>query len=97
MILTPGPRTVAAALRVLGLRHEPHFQTYHRMLNRATWSSRVLSHLLLLLLLRAFVPDDVPVVLGINETIERRCRANGWSARSRGSVQAVSAGELVRA
>jgi hypothetical protein len=71
-ILTPGPRTVAAALRVLGLRHEVHFQTYHRVLNRATWSSRALSHLLLLLLLRAFVPDDAPVVVGIDETIERR-------------------------
>ena len=71
-ILAPGPRTVAAALRVLGLHHEVHFQTYHRVLNRATWSSRALSHLLLLLLLRAFVPDDAPVVVGIDETIERR-------------------------
>ncbi len=71
-ILTPGPRTVAAALRVMGLRCEPHFQNYHRVLNRATWSSRALSHLLRLLLLRAFVPDDAPVVVGIDETIERR-------------------------
>jgi hypothetical protein len=71
-ILTPGPRTVTAALRVLGLRHEPHFQNYHRVLNRATWSSRVLSHLLLLLLLRAFVPEATSIVVGIDETIERR-------------------------
>src|SRR5919199_1467459 len=71
-ILTPGPRTVAAALRILGLHHEPHFQNYHRVLNRATWSGRALSHLLLLLLLRAFVPDAAPVIVGIDETIERR-------------------------
>ena len=71
-ILTPGPRTVSAALRTLGLAHESHFQTYHRVLNRASWSSRALSHLLLLLLLRAFVPDDAPVIVGIDETIERR-------------------------
>src|ERR687885_1802511 len=71
-ILTPGPRTVAASLRVLGLHHEVHFQTYHRVLNRATWSSRAVSHLLLLLLLRAFVPDEAPVVVGIDETVERR-------------------------
>src|SRR5918911_52845 len=71
-ILTPGPRTVDAALRVLGLHHEPHFQNYHRMLNRATWSSRALSHLLLLLLLRAFVPEEAPVLVGLDETIERR-------------------------
>ncbi len=71
-ILTPGQRTVSAALRVMDLSHEPHFQNYHRVLNRATWSSRTLSHLLLLLLLRAFVPDDAPVVVGSDETIERR-------------------------
>src|SRR5204862_8187102 len=56
----------------LGLRPAPTFRPYHRVLNRATWSSRSLSHLLLLLLLRAFVPDDAPVVVGIDETIERR-------------------------
>src|ERR687886_2381380 len=71
-ILTPGPCTVAAALRTIGLARAPHFQNYHRVLNRATWSSRALSHLLLLRLLRAFVPDDAPVVVGIDETIERR-------------------------
>jgi hypothetical protein len=71
-ILAPGQRTVSAALRVMGLAHTPHFQSYHRVLNRAIWSSRPLGHLLLLLLLRAFVPDDAPVVVGIDETIERR-------------------------
>ena len=42
-ILTPGPRTVAAALRVLGLAHDSHFQNYHRVLNRGAWSGRALS------------------------------------------------------
>jgi len=36
-ILTPGKRTVTAVLRVMGLSAEPHFQTYHRILNRAVW------------------------------------------------------------
>jgi hypothetical protein len=71
-ILAPGQRTVTAALRIMGLSHEPHFQTYHRVLNRASWSSRRLSKILLILLLRAFVADDAPVVVGIDETIERR-------------------------
>ena len=71
-ILAPGQRTVSSALHVMGLRHDRHFQTYHRVLNRATWSSRALSQVLLLLLLRAFVPDDAPVVVGIDETSERR-------------------------
>src|ERR671933_2835235 len=70
--LAPGPRTVTAALRSMGLSHEPHFQNYHRVLSRATWSARRLSELLLMLLLRTFVPDEAPVIVGIDETIERR-------------------------
>jgi hypothetical protein len=71
-IVAPGQRTVTSALRSMGLHHERQFQRYHRVLNRAVWSSRALSHLLLMLLLRAFVPDDAPVIVGIDETIERR-------------------------
>jgi hypothetical protein len=71
-ILTPGDRTVAAMLRVMGQQHEPQFQKYHRVLNRAKWSSREVSRLLLLLLVHLFVPANAPVVVGIDETIERR-------------------------
>jgi hypothetical protein len=39
-ILTPGARTVTAALRVMGLAAERHFTNDHRVLNRATWSAR---------------------------------------------------------
>ena len=46
-ILTPGQRTVAAVLRVMGLSEERQFQNYHRVLNRARWSSRELSRRLL--------------------------------------------------
>jgi hypothetical protein len=38
-ILVPGKRTVTAILRVVGLNDEPQFQRYHRVLNRAVWSS----------------------------------------------------------
>jgi len=71
-ILTPGQRTVASVLRVMGLSHEKHFQNYHRVLNRATWSSRALSQILLRRLLDAFVAEEAPVVVGLDETIERR-------------------------
>jgi hypothetical protein len=71
-ILAPGKRTVTAALRVMGLSHEAQFQNYHRVLNRDIWSSRTLSRILLRLLLRAFVPADAPVVVGLDEHIERR-------------------------
>ena len=70
-ILAPGKRTVSAVLRVMGLKDEPHFQTYHRILNRAVWSSRQASRILLLLLVQCFAPSDV-LVMGIDDTIERR-------------------------
>jgi hypothetical protein len=71
-ILTPGQRTVAAVLRVVGLSEERQFQNYHRVLNRARWSSREVSRRLLLAVVAAFVPGDGPVVVGLDETIERR-------------------------
>jgi DDE superfamily endonuclease len=71
-ILAPGTRTVTAALRVMGLSQERQFQNYHRVLNRATWASRALSRILLRLLIRAFVPADAPVVVGLDDHLERR-------------------------
>jgi hypothetical protein len=71
-ILAPGKRTVTACLRVMGLSDEVHFQNYHRLLNRAVWSSRQVSRILLLLLLDAFVAPDAAVIMGIDETVERR-------------------------
>src|SRR5919199_1280560 len=71
-ILAPGPQTVAAALRALGLQADRPFQNYHRVLNRARWSSRALSPILLALLIRAFVPAGAPVLVGLDDTIERR-------------------------
>src|SRR4051812_2697787 len=71
-ILTPGQRTVAAVLRVMGLSDEQQYQNYHRVLNRARWSSREVSRRLLGMLVERFVPDDEPVVVGLDETIERR-------------------------
>jgi hypothetical protein len=71
-ILTPGPRTVAAALRVMGLAMERHFTNYHRVLNRAVWSARQGSRILLGLLLTCFVPPEATIVLGADDTVERR-------------------------
>ena len=70
-ILVPGTRTVTAVLRIMGLSEERHFQTYHRVLNRAAWSSRALSQTLLLLLVKTFVPTG-PIICGLDDTIERR-------------------------
>ena len=70
-ILATGKRTVTACLRVMGLSQEPCFVNYHRVLNRAHWSPLAASHLLLRLLVRRFAPDG-ELILGLDDTIERR-------------------------
>ena len=70
-ILAPGKRTVTAIWRIMGQSNEAHFHTYHRVLNRACWSSLAASRRLLGLLLEQFAPAG-PLLLGIDETIERR-------------------------
>lgn len=70
-ILAPGRRTVTSLLRVSGLGGERRFVNYHRVLSRAAWSGRAAARVLLGLLLDAFAPDGI-VVLGLDDTIERR-------------------------
>ena len=67
-VLTPGKRTVSAALRVMGLGQTEHFQRYHRVLNRAVWLGREASRVLLRLLVKTFVPNG-PLVIGVDETL----------------------------
>ena len=74
-LLAPGKRTVCAALRAMGLSQTKRWSRYHRVLNRAAWSSLAVSQVLLGLLVAAVAPAG-PVVVGIDETIERR-----WGAR----------------
>jgi DDE superfamily endonuclease len=71
-ILAPGKRTVASALRAMGLAQQKRFHRYHRVLSRASWSSREVARVLLGLLVEAFVPEGAPLVVGIDETLERR-------------------------
>src|SRR5215207_4936045 len=78
-ILAPGQRTVTSLLRIMGLSGERRFVNYHRVLNRAVWSSRAASRLLLGLLITTLMPAG-PVVLGLDDTIERR-RGKRISAR----------------
>lgn len=71
-ILAPGKRTVTSALRVMGLSEEQQFQNYHRVLNRAKWSALDAGRILLGLLVSTFVGMGVPLVIGADETLERR-------------------------
>jgi hypothetical protein len=70
-ILAPGQRTVTGILWITGLARERRFVSYHRVLNRAAWGPRAAARVLLGLLMDAFVPDG-PVLLGLDDTIERR-------------------------
>lgn len=70
-ILAPGKRTVTAALRTMGLGQSKQFHRYHRVLSRAKWSGREAARVLLGLLVGAFAPDG-PLVVGVDETLERR-------------------------
>jgi hypothetical protein len=71
-ILTPGKRTVTAILRTMGLQEETCFQNYHRVLNRAKWSGLVVSKILFGLLVAAFCVAGAMLVIGADDTIERR-------------------------
>src|SRR2546421_1423538 len=70
-VLAPGKRTVTTILQIMGRSAAPDFQTYHRILNRAVWSPLKASRLLLRLLVAVFIPRGV-IVLGLDDTIERR-------------------------
>lgn len=76
-ILAPGKRTVSSVLRVMGLEQVAQFQKYHRVLNRAVWSARQGSKLLLQQLVEVLASEGV-LVMGIDDTIERR-----WGKRIR--------------
>ncbi|MDI3309163.1 MAG: transposase [Acetobacteraceae bacterium] len=70
-ILVPGRRTVTSILRISGLARERRFVNCHRVLNRAAWNGRAVAQVLIGLLPEAFGPTG-PVLLGLDETIERR-------------------------
>ena len=71
-VLTPGQRTVAAALCAMGRSGHRDYTRYHEVLNRAVWSSREVARVLLVLLLQHLDGGDGPLIFGIDETLERR-------------------------
>lgn len=70
-LLATGKRTVTAVLSALGLSHERNFVSYHRFLNRAKWSPLRASRVVLNELIRQYVPVG-PILIGVDDTIERR-------------------------
>lgn len=74
-VLAPRKRTVTQVLRVMGLAGDRHFRRYHEVLSRARWDGRAVARRLLLYIIERLLPDG-DVVIGIDDTIERR-----WGAR----------------
>jgi hypothetical protein len=74
-ILAPGRGMVSSVLQAVGLGSLPQFQRDHRALNRAlnraVWSSLGVRRILLGLLVATFAPAG-PLVVGIDDTSERR-------------------------
>jgi hypothetical protein len=70
-VLTTGKRTVSAVLRIMGLAEAADFALYHHVLSQAHWDSRIIARKLLSLILERLLPAG-PVIIGIDDTIERR-------------------------
>jgi hypothetical protein len=64
----------------MGLAHANSFQPYHRVLNRNVWSGLEGARLLLRLLVALLAPIG-PLVLGLDDTLERR---RGGKIRAKG-------------
>jgi DDE superfamily endonuclease len=80
-MLAPGARTVTTTLQVMGLAAERRFTNDHRVLNRAVWSTRQGSRMLLGLLITLLVPPGATLVFGADDTVERR---SGRTSRAKG-------------
>src|SRR5512136_1514082 len=71
-ILCRGPRTVAGVLRTMGLAGKEGFCNYHRVLSRARWSGLQGAKILLGLLIALAVHLEYPLIILVDETLERR-------------------------
>jgi hypothetical protein len=74
-------RTVCSALRAVDGASDKGVSRFHRFLSRGAWSGLQGSKILLGLLVEAFVPDGEPLVIGVDDSIERR---RGGKIRDKG-------------
>jgi DDE superfamily endonuclease len=76
-ILCQGKRTVSRVLQVMGLGQEKHYGKYYRMLSRVGWSGLAGAKILLGMIV-AFLVGKQTVIIGIDETLERRWGKRIW-------------------
>jgi hypothetical protein len=94
-------RTVCAALRAMDGAADKGFSRFHRFLSCAQWSSLQGGKILLGLLQKAFVPDGEPLVIAVDDSVERRrgarIRDNGiWRDAVRSSRSFFAKAEGLR-
>jgi len=70
-ILAPGKRTITSVMQVVGLSQETKFHKYHRVLSLFRWCALQGGPILMDQVLNASLSDG-PVVVGIDEKLERR-------------------------
>ena len=70
-LLCAGPRRISCILRVMGLSSDRAFGNKYRFFNRAAWHCLMLSKILLTLLLAA-LPPNYPILMVVDDTLERR-------------------------
>src|SRR4051812_10452838 len=86
-LLVPGQRTVCNILRIVGLRQEQHFVTYHRVLNRAVWDSRLATRL----------GAAIPLLSGNPRSGQSRAGRSSGPNRTRGYPARAAARRIGRA
>lgn len=70
-ILCRGPRRISSVLRIMELASIRNFSKYHRVLSRAEWDGLALAKILLGLLIK-LLPESWPILVTVDETLERR-------------------------
>ena len=70
-ILCRGARRITSILRVMGLSEIKNFSKYHRVLSRTQWNSLIASQILFGLLVN-LLPESWPIIVAVDETLERR-------------------------
>src|SRR5690606_1122843 len=74
-----GDRTISRVLQFGGFDDEQrrNYSTFYRFFSRASWDPDELGACILRLVLQ-FIPDDVPVVLLVDDTLSRKSGAHIW-------------------
>ena len=75
-LLAPGCRTVSACLRITGRAMNGNYASYHQVLNRARWKPGELARRLTCHLVTELAGKGEPIIIGVDDTIERR-----WGSR----------------